>query len=153
MRFFTIILLMSAFVVSMTSCDSTWHSLEFQNTSEEIVNYSTQGIRLYGHGGGPQNLGGWCHPGVSSSYSVMGPIYLTYPIRVSWESKDSGKKGTQEFMSIPGVPEGAEKITKEGVLIVGLTPDCDLKVFFVAGDTVDSKLYREMLKGEVPLPQ
>jgi hypothetical protein len=135
-------------VLFTSSCESQWHVLEFQNITGERVYFTTQGIRLYAKGGGPQNLSGY-----TMSYSVMGPLWLSYPVKVSWESKQSEKKGSREFMHIPGIPEGVEKITEGGVLVVGLTPDFELKVFFVQGDTIDSKLYTQILKGEVQLPE
>ncbi len=140
-------------VLITSSCRSKWHVLEFQNVSSEIVNYSTEGIQLYSKGGGPQNLGGWCHPGVSGSYSVMGPLRLSYPVKVSWESKDSDKKGTQEFSKIPGIPEGQKVVKDGGGLVVGLTADFKVMVFFVRGDAIDSHLCEQILKGEVPLPE
>lgn len=140
-------------VLFSASCKSKWHVLEFQNASSEIVDYSTEGIQLYAPGGGPQNPGGCCHPGRFASYSVMGALRLSYPIKVSWESQQSEKKGSQEFMRIPGIPEGVEKVTEGGVLVVGLTPNFELRVFFVQGDAIDSKLYEQILKGEIPLPE
>lgn len=140
-------------VLLATSCKSARHALQFRNVSNEIVNFSTEGIQLYAEEGGPQELKNVCHPNIGGGYNVFGPLRLSYPVKVSWESKQSDKKGCQEFMHIPGIPEGVEKVTEGGVLVVGLTPDFELKVFFVRGDLIDSKLYEQMLKGEVPLPE
>jgi hypothetical protein len=136
---------------SMSGCESARHVLEFRNVSTEEVYFQAEGIRLYRKGRGPQKLSGH-----TMSYSVMGPLWLSYPIKVSWESKESRKRGYKEFVHIPGVAKGVEKVTEGGTLVVGLTADFDIKLFFTSfneSGAIDSSRYEKILLGELPMPK
>lgn len=143
---------LSSLLLLLAGCGTKWHVLEFQNVSDEVVDFKTEGIQLYAEGGGPQRLGGPVHPGRAGSYSVMGPLRLRYPVRVSWTSQQSDKHGAEEFMDIPGLPAGLRKVKEGGVLVVGVTPDFRLKLFFMPGDTIETGRYQQILKGNAPFP-
>lgn len=130
----------------------TWHDLEFKNLSDVPVQFETRGIQLYPPGRGPQNFGGYSHPGGISSSATYDALRLTYPVRVSWRA-DNMLGETKEYGKIPGIPEGQEIVETGGFLIVGLGPDFELRVFFIDGDQRPYELADQMIRGEKPLPE
>lgn len=136
-----------------TACQQepfTWRALDFQNLSDVLVQFRTRGIQLYERG--IQNFDGYNHPNTWAGYNTYEPLRLSYPIQVSWRSGDMLGE-TKEYNKIPGIPEGQEVVETAGFLIVGLSPDYELRIFFLPGERRHYELADQIIRGEVPLPE
>ena len=149
--------LLFCFALLGSACASRsfiWHDLEFKNLSDIKVEFKTRGIQLYSLGRGPQDLGGFLHPGRLSSYATYGPLRLSYPVEVSWRSGEGKTEWeTKEYKRIPGIPEGQKIVKVGGFLIVGLSPDFELRIFFIEGEQRPYELADQIIRGEAPLPE
>lgn len=141
------------FICWNTACQQepfTWRALDFQNLSDVVVQFRTRGIQLYERG--IQNFDGYNHPNTWAGYNTYEPLRLSYPVQVSWRSGDMLGE-TKEYNKIPGIPKGQEVVETAGFLIVGLSPDYDLRLFFLPGERRHYELADQIIRGEVPLPE
>ena len=139
-------------LLSCRPTEHSWRDLEFKNLSDIAVQFRTRGIQLYPPGRGPQISVEYRHPQQAGGYSTFDVLRLTYPVRVSWRAGDMQGQ-TKEYDKIPGIPEGQEIVETGGFLIVGLSPDFELRVFFITGDQRPYELADQIIRGEEPLPE
>jgi len=125
---------LSVFIVSTTSWGMgkpPLHHLAIYNLGGEKTDINVKGVRLYVPGEGPQEFKSAGNRNGLASWTTRGPLYLTYPVEVVWRSGKDGKSGVKKFDTIPGVIEGANKVTTGGTLAVRISPDFEAEILFI----------------------
>jgi hypothetical protein len=138
----------------LVSCSSRLKSVEFINSSPISVIMNVRGLSLYQTSKGPSDFEGQIPPQGSRRFSVVGsgPVYITYPVTVSWKSLESEASGTASFLSVDGIPEGVTKLKKEGTFVIGLDSDLEVQIFFIEEEVIKTSKHYRILNGEEPLP-
>jgi hypothetical protein len=106
------------------------HHLAIYNCADEKTDINVKGVRLYALKEGPQEFKSAGNPNGLASWTTRGSLYFTYPVEVVWRSEKNGKSAVKKFYTIPGVTDGANKITTGGTLAVRITPNFEAEILF-----------------------